>query len=67
MTLGFDFQIVIELELAKTRIEFYACVTDIDRWMSQNLLKLDRPKTELLILNAKYHDRTPPIASSYRW
>ena len=47
-------------ELAKTRIE--ACVSDIDRWMLQNLLKLNKTKTELLILNAKHHS-SPPIAA----
>ena len=33
-----------------------------DRWMLQNLLKLNRSKTELLILNAK-HCPSPPIAA----
>ena len=47
-------------ELAKTRIK--ACVSDIDRWMLQNLLKLNRSKTELLILNAK-HRPSPPTAA----
>ena len=47
-------------ELAKTRIE--ACVSDIDGWMLRNLLKLNRSKTELLILNAK-HCPSPPIAA----
>ena len=47
-------------ELAKTRNK--ACVSDIDRWMLQNLLKLNRSKTELLILNAK-HRPSPPIAA----
>ena len=47
-------------ELAKTRIK--ACVSDIDGWMLQNLLKLNRSKTELLILNAK-HCPSPPIAA----
>ena len=42
------------------RIE--ACVSDIDRWMLQNLLKLNRSKTELLILNAE-HRPSPPIAA----
>ena len=47
-------------ELAKMRIK--TCVSDIDRWMLQNLLKLNRSKTELLILNAK-HRPSPPIAT----
>ena len=47
-------------ELAKMRIK--TCVSDIDRWMLQNLLKLNRSKTELLVLNAK-HRPSPPIAA----
>ena len=47
-------------ELAKMRIK--TCVSDIDRWMLQNLLKLSRSKTELLVLNAK-HRPSPPIAA----
>ena len=47
-------------ELTKTRID--ACVSHIDRWMLQNLLKLNRSKTEHLILNAKHHP-SPPIAA----
>ena len=54
-TLADDSQIYLSFELSlaelpKTRIE--ACLSDIDMWMSQNLLKLNRSKTELLILNA---------------
>ena len=40
------------LELAKSKIE--TCVFDIDLWMSQNMLKMNRDKTELLILNAQH-------------
>ena len=35
-----------------------ACVSDIDLWMAQNKLKLNKRKTELLILSA--HHRTVP-------
>ena len=47
-------------ELARTRIE--ACVCDIDKWMLQNMLKMNRDKTELLILSAN-HRPQPPITS----
>ena len=31
-----------------------SCVRDIDRWMSCNKLKLNRDKTELLVISSKY-------------
>ena len=40
-----------EADLARAKIE--ACTRDIDRWMSRNMLKLNRAKTELVILNAR--------------
>lgn len=48
------------LELAKSKIE--TCVRDIDLWMSKNMLKMNREKTELLILNAQH--RPQPSVSS---
>ena len=34
-----------------------SCVRDIDRWMSCNKLKLNRDKTELLVISSKYRPR----------
>ena len=39
--------------------EIEACVSEIDSWMGCNKLKLNRGKTELLILSARY--RPPPL------
>lgn len=38
------------------------CVRDIEAWMAINKLKLNRDKTELLVLNA-YHRTSPPLES----
>ena len=43
-----------------TRIE--ACVSEIDSWMVSNKLKLNREKTELLVLSARHH---PPPSIEY--
>ena len=34
-----------------------SCVRDIDRWMSCNKLKVNRDKTELLVISSKYRPR----------
>ena len=49
-----------EAELGRIRIE--ACVCDIDKWMLQNILKMNRDKIELMILSAN-HRLQPPITS----
>lgn len=49
-----------EEQLAHEKIE--ACTHDIDKWMSDNMLKMNRGKTELLILHARH--RLPPEISS---
>ena len=38
-----------------TQVE--SCVRDMDRWMSCNKLKLNRDKTELLVISSKYRPR----------
>ena len=35
-----------------------SCVRNIDRWMSRNKLKLNRDKTELLVISSKYRPRS---------
>jgi hypothetical protein len=49
-----------EAQLAKHKIE--ACICDISSWMSKNMLKMNRTKTELLVINAAQRP-PPPIAS----
>jgi hypothetical protein len=49
-----------EAELAKSKIE--ECSLDIDQWMSQNMFKMNRDKTELMVLSAR-HRPAPPITS----
>ena len=47
-------------EMAKAAME--ACVRDIDTWMTANILKMNRDKTELLVLKAR-HRPLPPLMS----
>ena len=46
--------------MAKVAME--ACVRDIDAWMTANMLKMNRDKTELLVLKAR-HRPLPPLTS----
>ena len=41
--------------LFRSRVEH--CVADIDRWMTNNKLKLNENKTELLVISSKYRSR----------
>ena len=50
----------IELDRAKQQIE--TCVSEIDRWMTSNKLKLNNDKTEILVLTNPRRPR-PPIES----
>ena len=43
--------------LAKLAIE--DCVRDIDNWMTVNMLKMNRDKTELVVLNARHRPPSP--------
>ena len=47
-------------DLAKLVIE--DCVRDIDAWMTVNMLKMNRDKTDLVVLNAN-HRQPPPLTS----
>ena len=47
-------------DLAKLVIE--DCVRDIDAWMTVNMLKMNRNKTDLVVLNAN-HRPPPPLTS----
>ena len=47
-------------EMVKVMME--ACVRDIDVWMTANMLKMNRDKTELLVLNGR-HRPLPPFTS----
>ena len=48
-------------EMAKVMME--ACVRDIDAWMTVNMLRMNRDKTELLVLNGR-HRPLPPLTTS---
>ena len=45
-------------ELAKLAVEDY-CVRDIDAWITVNKLKMNRDKTELVVLNASHRQPSP--------
>ena len=40
-----------------------SCISDIERWMKANKLKLNGDKTELLVLSSKYQPHPPPLES----
>ena len=44
-------------EMAKAAMK--ACVRDIDTWMMANILKMNRDKTELLVLKARHRPFRP--------
>ena len=44
------------------KVAMKACVRDIDAWMAANMFKINRNKTELLVLNAR-HRPLPPLTS----
>ena len=46
-----------EMELSKSKLE--ACVQEIDTWMLLNKLKLNREKTELLLISSLHRTRPP--------
>ena len=53
---------IVTLDEVRSKIE--ACVSDINEWMTDNKLKLNNNKTELLILHA-YHRPSPSLDSVY--
>ena len=53
---------IVTLDEVRSKIE--ACVSDINEWMTDNKLKLNNNKTELLILHA-YHTPSPSLDSVY--
>jgi len=44
-----------DLCTAKSSVQL--CVKDIDRWMTNNMLKLNQDKTELVVISSKFHPR----------
>ena len=53
---------IVTLDEVRSKIE--ACVSDINEWMTDNKLKLNNDKTELLILHA-HHRPSPSLYSVY--
>jgi len=53
---------IVTLDEVRSKIE--ACFSDINEWMTDNKLKLNNNKTELLILHA-YHRLSPSLDSVY--
>ena len=52
-----------DMELTKSITKIEECLSDIDKWMSINRLKLNKDKTELLYLFSKYNPQQslPPL------
>ena len=55
-----------DMELTNSITKIEECLSDIDKWMSINRLKLNKDKTELLYLFSKYNlqQSLPPLRSS---
>ena len=53
--LSFQPTVLCEMDLAASNIE--SCVNEINHWMMVNRLKLNKQKTELLVISAKYLPR----------
>ena len=53
--ISFNTNCCADLDEAKLRIE--RCVKEIDLWMCKNLLKLNRDKTELVVIRSKFRNR----------
>ena len=58
--LSFKSEVREDVEQASSTME--ACIRDIDAWMTVNKLKMNRDKTELLVLKAHHHP-LPPLKS----
>ena len=58
--LNFKSEVREDVEQASSTME--ACIRDIDAWMTVNKLKMNRDKTELLVLKAHHHP-LPPLKS----
>ena len=50
--LTFKSSVLADMEQSRERVE--ACVREIDQWMLHNNLKLNRDKTEFLVLHSKH-------------
>ena len=65
MTLNFfiSFSTNNDRELTNSITKIEECLSDIDKWMSINRLKLNKDKTELLYLFSKYNlqQSLPPL------
>lgn len=55
--ISFKSSMADEAHLAILKIE--ACIRDVDQWLSFNMLKMNRDKTELLVLNARHRPPSP--------
>ena len=53
-----------ELECNNTMARLHDCLADIDTWMTLNRLKLNKEKTELLVLHSRH--RPPPAFASLK-
>ena len=59
----FDTICNVDAGLSRSRVQH--CVADIDRWMTNDKLKLNEDKTELLVISSKYRSR--PMVTSIQF
>ena len=52
-------------DLAQAKSSVQLCVKDIDWWMTNNMLKLNQEKTELIVISSKF--RPKPAISCVSW
>ena len=53
--LNISFSTKNDMELTKNISKIEECLSDIEKWMSINRLKLNKDKTEILYLFSKYN------------
>ena len=58
-----SFSVNDDLELTSSIVKIENCLSDLDKWMALNKLKLNKDKTELLYLYSKYNPQQclPPL------
>ena len=58
MTLNFTFLLKLTALLASLKLSHLSsCVKDIDWWTTNNMLKLNQEKTELIVISSKFRPR----------
>ena len=60
--LNISFSTKNDMELTKNITKIEECMSDVEKWMSINRLKLNKDKTEILYLFSKYNPQQSLLA-----